>query len=94
MTATANVNGKELEFKSGEWEEKTEKKKIKKEIKLVDKKEGIKGTKNIEKNGEINITPKKDFILVNGYWRKELKEGVPISIPSKYKSSLETEGVI
>jgi len=44
--------------------------------------------------GLISVTPKEDFRLVDGYNVYDLKTGKDIEIPSKFRSSLETEKII
>jgi hypothetical protein len=50
---------------------------------------------NVSQNEDmISVVPKRDWILIDGYRQIQMKTGVSVLIPSKFKSSLETEQVI
>ena len=76
---------------------KKEKDEIKEGLKKISK-EFIKPKKEFNKTIDVDemieIIPKKDFILVDGYRQFNLKEGVSINIPKKFKGSLESEKII
>ena len=46
------------------------------------------------KDKDIEVMPKKDFILVDGYRQIKLTKGVSVNIPEKFKGSLKTEEII